>query len=89
MSMLHVFMSVAEWPGTTIDEIRQQTRYSASTVTRALQILSTGVRPKPSEVKQKPGFGLVSVTLDVENWRTKAVLLTDKGRALLQKIEAL
>ena len=90
MPMLHVFMIAAERPGITVEEVRKQTGYSASTVTRALQVLSTGARPKPSQgMKARPGFRLIDVSLDAENWRTKSILLTDKGRELLQKIVTL
>ena len=76
--------------GITIEEIRKRTGYSAATVTRALQGLSSGIRPKPSQGnKSKPGLELITVALDAENWRTKTTNLTDKGKALLKKIDAL
>jgi DNA-binding MarR family transcriptional regulator len=78
------FLHVCEDEGLTVQELAEVAQLTQSTASRSLRALG----PAGSEWAQAPALGLVEAFLNPYDGRSHVILLTDRGRALRERLDA-
>lgn len=91
LPMLEIFLLVATTPGINIIDIVELMKVNNSTITLYCQRLGEGERSRYRDGKpiKKPGLGLVKTEIEDDDHRKRRVLLTQKGKELVERLQSI